>query len=117
LNIDLGDVILANRKKKAHNSSTVLKGLVTVAFAEDAELAAHYKELLNENDIPAAIKTRPNAEVPFQGIAVMVPEDHLDEAHVIIANQSSMGDFYDMAFSEDDYDDTDNGFYDDEEKF
>ena len=117
INNYLGDVILANRKKKTSETGTVLKGLVTVAFAEDVDLATHYKELLNDNDIPAAIKTRPNPELPFQGVAVMVPEDHLDEAHVIIANQSSMGDFYDLAFSEDDYEDTDKEFYDKEDKF
>ena len=94
-----------------------MKGLVTVAFAEDIELATQYKELLNNNDIPAAIKTRPDPEVSFQGIAVMVPEDYLDEAHVLIEDQNSIGDFYDLAFSEDDYDDTDRGYYDKEDKF
>ena len=108
---------MANRKKNTNNSGTALKSFVTVAFAEDIDLANQYKDLLNESDIPAAVKTRPDPEVSFQGIAVMVPEDYLDEAHVIIANQSSMGDFYDLAFSEDDYDDTDKGFYDTDDHF
>ncbi|MBW8017177.1 MAG: DUF2007 domain-containing protein [Planctomycetes bacterium] len=108
---------MANRKKKTNNSGTALKGFVTVAFAEDIDLANQYKELLNDSEIPAAVKTRPDAEVSFQGIAVMVPEDYLDEAHVIIANQSSMGDFYDLAFSDDDYDGTDNFYDGDDDKF
>jgi len=108
---------MANRKKKTNNSGTALKDLVTVAFAEDIDLANQYKDLLNDNDIPVAIKTRPDPEVSFQGIAVMVPEDYLDEAHVLIEDQNSIGDFYDLAFSEDDYDDTDKDFYDNEDTF
>jgi hypothetical protein len=103
---------MANRKKKTHESGVALKELVTVAFAEDIDLATQYKQLLNDNDIPAAIKTRSDPEVSYQGIAVMVPEDYLDEAHVLIEDQSSIGDFYDLAFSDDDYNDTDKGYYD-----
>ncbi len=102
---------MANSKKK-QNSNTVLKELVTVAFAEDVELASQYKQLLNDNDIPAAVKSRPDPDIPYQGIAVMVPEDYLDEAHVIIESQSSIGDFYDLAFDDENYNDTDKGFYD-----
>ena len=91
----------SGKKKSKYNSSAALKEFVTVAFAEDTELAAQYKELLNENDIPAAIKTRPDPDLPFQGIAVLVPEDCLDEAHVIIESQNLYGDFFDMAFDDD----------------
>lgn len=108
---------MANRKKKTNNSGTALKGLVTVAFAEDIDLATQYKELLNDNDIPAAIKSRPDPDVSFQGIAVMVPEDYLDEAHILIEDQNSIGDFYDLAFGEDDYDDADRDFYDSDDDF
>jgi hypothetical protein len=103
---------VANSKKKTQSSNTALKELVTVAFAEDVELATQYKQLLNDNDIPAAVKSRPDQDTAYQGIAVMVPEDYLDEAHVIIESQSSIGDFYDLAFEDDNYDDTDKGFYD-----
>jgi hypothetical protein len=102
---------MAKRKKNSDSSGTALKSLVTVAFAEDVDLATQYKELLNDNDIPAAIKTRPEPDASYQGIAVMVPEDYLDEAHVLIEDQNSIGDFYDLAFNEDDYDDTDKGYY------
>lgn len=102
---------MAKTKKKNRSSTTALKELVTVAFAEDKELAAQYKQLLNDNDIPVAVKTKVADEPGFGGIAVMVPEDYLDEAHVIIESQSSIGDFYDMAFGEDDYLDPDEEFY------
>ena len=102
---------MGKSKKKNQGSTTGLRELVTVAFAEDRDLAAQYKQLLNENDIPAAVKTKSGGESGYDGIAVMVPEDYLDEAHVIILSQSSVGDFYDMAFGEDDYADPDEEFY------
>jgi len=105
---------MARRKNKTLNSATALESLVTVAFAEDVDLAEQYKDLLNDNDIPAAVKTRPDPDSPHQGIAVLVPEDFLDEAHVLIEDRSSMADFYDIAFGEQDYDDTDQGFFNEE---
>lgn len=93
---------MANRRKKKQVSPASLKEFVTVAFAEDMELAKEYKQLLNEGDIPAVIKTQQDSGSGFPGIAVMVPEDHLDEAHVIIESQGAYNDFYDMVFHEGD---------------
>ena len=93
-------------KKKKRQGSLALKDLVTVAFAEDMDLARQYKTLLNENEIPAAVRTQSNPALSYQGVAVLVPEDFLDEAHVIIESQACMGDFYDMAFMDDEYDET-----------
>ena len=106
---------MTNRHKNKQTSQASLKEFVTVAFAEDMELAKDYKKLLNEGEIPAVIKTQQDAGTGFPGIAVMVPEDHLDEAHVLIEAQDSMGDFYNVAFSDDDRDDVDydTEFYDD----
>ncbi len=102
---------MAKSKKKNQSSTSTLTELVTVAFAEDKELAAQYKQLLNDNDIPAAVKTK-SGDVPgYDGIAVMVSEEYLDEAHVIIESQSSIGDFYELAFGEDNYADPDEEFY------
>lgn len=95
---------MPNRKKKEQQGNSALKDLVTVAFAEDMELARQYKQLLNENEIPAAIRSQSNQALSYQGVAVLVPEDFLDEAHVIIESQACMGDFYDMAFMDDEYD-------------
>jgi hypothetical protein len=43
----------------------------------------------------------------------MVPEDFLDEAHVIIESQHAYDDFYDYALEEDDGDFDDDFFEDD----
>ena len=103
---------MANRKKKTDNSGTALKSLVTVAFAEDVELANQYKELLKDNGIPAAIKTRFDLGLSFQSVAIVVPEDYLDEAHTLIEDQNQICDFYDLAFDdEDDHDDMDRNYY------
>jgi len=105
---------MPNRRKKKPGREATLKEFVTVAFAEDMELAQEYKRLLNEGDIPAAIKTQPDAATGFSGIAVMVPEDYLDEAHVLIESQGAYSDFYDMVFEdEDDFGDED----DEDEQF
>jgi len=45
------------------------------------------------------------ASIP--GIAVMVPDDHIDEAHLLIESEGSYNDYYDVALHddyEDDYD-------------
>ena len=89
------------RRKRKINSDVVLDELVAVAYAEDRELAEQYKEVLNENDIPAAVKANPDDGTPYKGIAVMVSEDDLDEAHVLIESRNSVADFFDMAFGDD----------------
>ncbi len=105
---------MPDRKRKKGQGATAVKEMVTVAFAEDKDLARQYKKLLNENDIPAGVRSQHDPALSYQGIAVLVPEEYLDEAHIIIESQSSMGDFYDTAFNEDDYcDDATDVFGDD----
>jgi len=87
-----------NRKKSSHQA---VQELVTVAFAEDMEQAQDYRQLLRENDIPAVIK-KTTRTPDAQGFAVMVPEDYLDEAHVIIESQNAYRDFCEYAFDDDD---------------
>ena len=102
-------------RKKKQNVRIPLKEFVTVAFAEDMDLAKQYKKLLNDDDIPVAIKSQPDSSASSPGIAVMVPEDHLDEAHVLIESQGSYNDFYEMVFKEDGYDsDSDDDNLDDD---
>ncbi len=96
---------MANHRKRKETRQNSLKEFVTVAFAEDMELAKQYKKLLNDGDIPAAVKSQPDATGGFPGIAVMVPEDHIDEAHVLIESQGAYNDFYDMVCHDDDDDD------------
>lgn len=98
---------MATRKKRQTTSGATLKEFVTVAFAEDQDLAKQYKKLLNDSEIPAAIKTQPNPNTTFPGVAVMVPEDHLDEAHQLIESQGSNDSFYDLAFDDSGYDEDD----------
>ncbi|MCE5185223.1 MAG: hypothetical protein LLF76_03760 [Planctomycetaceae bacterium] len=77
---------------------------VTVAFAEDADLAREYIELLERNEISAQMKRQPEmAESGFSDIAICVPEECLDEAHKLISQQAAYDDFFDQAFSQDDY--------------
>ncbi len=93
---------MADHRKRKETRQNSLKEFVTVAFAEDMELAKQYKKLLNDGDIPAAVKSQPDTGGGFGGIAVMVPEDHIDEAHVLIESQGAYNDFYDMVFHNDD---------------
>ena len=91
---------MAKQRKKSQQSSTSLHEFVTVAFAEDMELAKQYKKILNESDIPVMIRdTHESTHAP--GIAVMVSEDNLDEAHVLIESQSSHESFYDLELGDD----------------
>ena len=112
-----------NRRNKKRTCRTPLKEFVTVAFAEDMELAKQYKKLLNEDEIPVAIKAPTAAESSehLPGIAVMVPEDNLDEAHLLIESQGSYGDFYEMVFheneNENENEEMGDEFYDDEDEF
>ena len=102
---------MAGRRSKKKLNEVALEELVTVAFAEDMELAKQYKEMLNENSIPAIIKKNASSTPDVAAIAILVPEDDLDEAHIMIAQQGVMADFYGMALSENSYEDIDADFY------
>jgi len=100
---------MAKRSKKVHRSQAKLQGYVVVAFAEDMEQAREYKTLLEVNDVAAIINEQQEQSLGSKEIAVMVPEDFLDEAHVIIESQHTYDDFYDFAVE-----DEDDGDFDDE---
>lgn len=95
---------MAKRTPKTRKSPTPanLKELVTVTFVEDAEQAKDYETLLKTNDIPATIKEQNDESNGCKSIAVMVPEEFLDEAHVVIESQDAYDDFYDLALEEND---------------
>ena len=99
-----------SRRKKKNQGQTSLKEFITVAFAEDMDLAKQYKQMLCDEDIPVAIKESCDTATHFSGVAVMVPEDYLDEAHLLIESHSSY-DFYESAFS-DNYDEFEDNPYD-----
>jgi len=105
---------MAKRSKKSQKSQAKLEGYVVVAFAEDMEQATEYTNILEANDISATI-TEPGAqEIGSKEIAVMVPEEFLDEAHVIIESQHAYDDFYDFALEGDDNDGFEDEFFEDE---
>jgi hypothetical protein len=105
---------MAKRSKKEQKAQVKLQELVVVTHVEDMEQAKEYEALLKSNDIPALIKEQP--EVPddeMKGVAVMVPEDFLDEAHVVIESQDAYDDFYDLTLEDEDDGDFENEIFDD----
>lgn len=105
---------MAKRSKKIQKPQDNLEGYVVVAFAENMEQARDYKTLLDANDIPTIINEHESHPMGSSEIAVMVAEEFLDEAHVIIESQQTYDDFYDLT-SEDESDaDFDSDYFDDD---
>jgi len=104
---------MAKRFKKAQKSQAELQEFVVVTFVEDIEQARDYKTLLETNDIPAIIKEQNEQSVNAKAVAVMVPEDFLDEAHVVIESQDAYDDFYDFTLEDDENDDFNGEHFDD----
>jgi hypothetical protein len=105
---------MAKRSKKDQKSQANLQGFVVVAFAKDWDQARDYQTLLRVNDIPAVINADDEHTISGKEIAVMVPEDFLDEAHVIIESQDAYDDFYDFAMEEGEEADFGADFFDDD---
>ena len=105
---------MAKPRKKTQKSQAKLQELAIVAFAEDLEQARDYETLLKNNDIPVIIKQQDEQSASGKDIAVMVPEDFLDEAHVIIESQNAYDDFYDFALEDEDEDEFDSDLFEDE---
>jgi hypothetical protein len=105
---------MAKRYKKNRKSQTEMQDFVVVAFIDDLEQAKEYETLLKTNDIPAVIDEQKGQSDGTKGIAVMVPEDFLDEAHVVIESQDAYDDFYDFALEDENDDDFDSDLFEDE---
>ncbi len=91
------------KRRKNKKNQTDLKELVVIAYAEDLEHAKDYETLLKNNEIPVMIKQRENTQTDGQKtIAVMVPEEYADEAHVIVESQDAYDDFYELGIDEED---------------
>jgi hypothetical protein len=88
---------MAKRSKKNQKSQANLQGFVVVAFAGDLEQAREYESMLKANDIPASIDQQYEQSTGVKEIAVMVPEEFIDEAHVVIESQDTYDDFCDLA--------------------
>ena len=106
---------MAKRSKKSQNTKGNQQGLVVVTLTKDMEQAREYETLLKANDIPVVINEMDEQSIGPKDIAVMVPEDYLDEAHVVIESQDAYDDFYDFALDdEEEEDDFDNELLEDE---
>jgi hypothetical protein len=105
---------MKRRVDKNGKSQTKLKDMVVVAVVDDVEQAREYETLLRLNDIPAVVKEQVDPSGNKTGIALLVPEDCLDEAHVVIESQDAYDDFYDFALDEDEDTDFDTDEFDDE---
>ncbi len=94
-----------HQEGKVNCKTTDVNEFATVAFAEDMELAKQYQELLRNNEIIARIKRQPEmAQSGFSDIAIMVPEDSLDEAHALISEKDNYDNFFDMILDDQDRD-------------
>ena len=87
---------------------------MVVVFAEDMDQATEFKTILEANDISATIAEQDEHVIGSKEIAVMVPEEYLDEAHVIIESQQAYDDFYDFALESEDDGDFDDDFFEDD---
>lgn len=103
---------MTKRSQKLTATKTDLSNFVTIVFAEDMQRAVEYESLLKDNDIKVTIKEQDSSSLDMSGIAVMVPEQSLDEAHAIIESQNMYNDFYDLVDDDESFGDGDD-FYDD----
>lgn len=78
-----------------------VKEYVVVAFVDDMEQAREYETLLRLNDIPAVIKEQLDGGADGKAVGILVPEDSLDEAHVVIESQDAYDDLCDYTMDED----------------
>ena len=103
---------MTKRYKKTQRSRAGHANYVIVAFVNNVEQAREYEALLRAEGIAVFVRKQCDklaaGEGP-EGFAVMVPEEMLDEAIVVIESQEAYDDFYD--FSMDDEAETDEEDY------
>lgn len=95
------------RKRTTSSGRNSVKDFVTVAFAEDLELARQHKQILEENGIHAVVRQADANTGQNPGIPVMVREEDLDQAHDLIASNASFEEFFDLFFQNADWEDED----------
>ena len=104
---------MAKRSKKSRDSQAKLHGYVVVTFADDTEQARDYESLLKANEVPVEV-TEQADQMGNREIAILVPDEFLDEAHVIIESQDAYDDFYDLALDDEDESDFDSDIFEDD---
>jgi hypothetical protein len=82
------------------------KNFVTVALAEDVELARDYVQMLRNNEIPARFRVNEDL-IEGSRVAILVPDDLIEQAQIFIQARCSGPDFYDYAFDKINSDDED----------
>ena len=105
---------MAKHYKKKQDSQAKLQDFVVVTFVEDLEQAKEYETLLEANEIPAVVNEQNEQPDGTKGIALMVPEEFLDEAHVVIESQDAYDDFYDFALEDENEEEFDSELFEDE---
>lgn len=105
---------MANGSEKGRKSEAEIQDFVVVTLVRDLEQAKDYEALLKNNEIPAVIKRHDEESTDAAAIAIMVPEEFIDEAHVVIESQDSYDDFYDLALEEEGDDNFDSDLFADE---
>lgn len=105
---------MTRRSKKTQKSQSKLQDFVVVTVVETLDQAKDRETLLRNSDIPAVIKRQAEESADAYGFAVMVPEEFLDEAHVVVESQDAYDDFYDFALEDEDEDGFDSEFFEDE---
>ncbi len=105
---------MTKRMEHSNKGHTKVKDMVVLTLLSDMDQAREYETLLRLNDIPASLKEEVDARGESKGVAIMVPEDSLDEAHVVIESQDAYDDFYDYALEDEDEIDFDPDYIDDE---
>jgi hypothetical protein len=106
---------MSKHPKKGNKGNLRVKEYVVVAFVDDLEQAKEYETLLRLNDIPAVIREQLDGGVEGKAVAILVPEDFLDEAHVVIESQDAYDDLCDYSMDDEENLDFDSDLMDDDE--
>jgi hypothetical protein len=73
--------------------------------------------MLAEHGIAAVVKNQGQSEEGYSGIAVMVPEEWVDEAYAMVSREASYDDFFDAAFDRhDSFEEKEASFYENEDE-
>ncbi len=106
---------MAKKHKKSNKQQTSLQDFVAVTFTSEIEEAKEYKTLLKNDNIPVSIKEQKEESEEGRNVyGIMVPEDFLDEALVVIESQEAYDDFYEFAMENENDDEFESDFFDDD---
>jgi hypothetical protein len=93
-----------SNNENLNDQKSALEDYVTVAIAEDVDLANNYRDILIKHNIPAITATQRSYSLAVIGIAVMVPEHLLDQAQKIVESEQDFDNFLDDAFNDSEWD-------------